>query len=125
MNDLKILCLQTDIIWDEPEKNRELLEIKIVNHADTEHLVLLPETFTTGFPKFPAFRSENRDGKTLRWMADIAAKTGAVIAGSLIIEENGKNTNTLVWMRPDGSFEKYAKRHVFSMALEIKSCVHG
>ncbi len=118
MEDLKILCLQTDIVWDDPEKNREILEINILNHTDDNHLVLLPETFTTGFPKFPDFTSEKKDGKTIQWMAEIAGKTGAVISGSLILEENGIHTNTLVWMRPDGSFEKYAKRHVFSMANE-------
>ncbi len=118
MEDLRILCLQTDIVWDDPEKNRELLEINILNHIDDHHLVLLPETFTTGFPKFPDFTSEKKDGKTLQWMAEVAGKTGAVISGSLILEENGIHTNTLVWMNPDGNFEQYAKRHVFSMANE-------
>lgn len=118
MNDLKILCLQTDIVWDNPQANRELLEIKIMNHVDDHHLVVLPETFVTGFPKFPDFSSEEPGGKTMTWMAEIAKKTGAVITGSLILSENGINKNTLIWMRPDGSFETYAKRHVFSMANE-------
>jgi predicted amidohydrolase len=58
-------------------------------------------------------------------MADIASKTASVISGSLILEEDGKNTNTLVWMRPDGSFEKYDKRHVFSMANENETIEKG
>lgn len=118
MKDLKVLCLQTDIVWNDPEKNRELLEIKIMNHVDDHHLVILPETFTTGFPKFPEFKSEPFNGKTIDWMAEIAGKTGAVITGSILLANDGKYTNTLVWMPPDGNFQQYAKRHVFTMAGE-------
>jgi predicted amidohydrolase len=118
MQDLKILCLQTDIVWNDPEKNRELLEINIMNHVDNHNLVVLPETFPTGFPKFPEFNSEAIDGKTTAWMADIAAKSGAVITGSFLAEKDGRYANTLIWMQPDGSFQQYEKRHVFSMANE-------
>ena len=48
----------------------------------------------------------------------MAQRTGAVITGSLLIESNGNFSNSLIWMRPDGSFECYDKRHVFSMGGE-------
>jgi len=41
-----------------------------------------------------------------------------VITGSLIILENGKYYNRLIWMRPDGAYETYDKRHLFRMADE-------
>lgn len=125
MQDLNVLCLQSDLVWDNPVKNREQFEIKILNHVEDHDLIILPETFTTGFPKFPVFRSEQKDGETLDWMALLSAKTGAVITGSLLLEQDGHFTNTLVWMRPDGSFEEYAKRHVFSMAGENKVISKG
>ena len=125
MKDLKILCLQTDIAWKDPSKNRELLEIKIINHVDDHRLILLPETFTTGFPAFPDFMSEKRTGKTIEWMAGIAQKTGAVLAGTILLEENGNFTNSLIWMHPDGHWEHYAKRHVFTMANENKVITRG
>ncbi|MEJ2593532.1 MAG: amidohydrolase [bacterium] len=118
MRDLKILGIQSDLIWDDPQGNRELFRIKIMNHCEGHHLILLPETFTTGFPKFPHFTSETLDGDTIRWMGEIAEKTGAVICGSLILERENRYTNTLVWVRPDGSIAEYDKRHVFSMASE-------
>ena len=43
MQDLKILCLQADIVPDNPEQNRELLGIKIRNHAEQHDLIVLPE----------------------------------------------------------------------------------
>lgn len=125
MQDIEILCLQTDIVWEEPKKNRELLEIKIQNHFDGQHLIVLPETFTTGFPDFPKFISESLHGETMEWMAKMASKNNTVIAGSLIIEEDNKFFNALIWMRPDGSFERYDKRHVFSMAGEQEKISKG
>lgn len=118
MQDLKIMVLQSDLEWNDPEKNRELFEIKINNHADKHDLIILPETFTTAFPDFPQFTGEEKKGKTLKWMAKMAAKTNAVITGSLILSHGGKNTNTLIWMQPDGNYKTYDKRHVFSMAGE-------
>jgi predicted amidohydrolase len=58
-------------------------------------------------------------------MKRTAAETGAVLTGSIFIEKKGKYTNTLVWMRPDGSFETYDKRHVFSMGGEDKQVSKG
>ena len=49
----------------------------------------------------------------------------AVITGSLIIEEDKKYYNRLIWMRPDGSFNHYDKRHLFSLAEEQNTYVAG
>jgi len=125
MQDLKVLCLQSDLIWEDPAKNRELFEIKIINHVDEHDLIILPETFTTGFPDFPSFISESIEGETVQWMAGVAKKVNAVITGSLIINNDGKYTNTLVWMPPDGNFSTYDKRHVFSMAGENEVIEYG
>ena len=78
MQDLKILCLQTDIVADNPEQNRELLEIKIRNHAEQHDLIILPEAFTTGFHVDPSGNAEKPDGKTMAWMHKTALETGAV-----------------------------------------------
>ena len=49
MQDLKILCLQSDIISNDPKNNRELFETKIRNYAEDHNLIILPESFTTSF----------------------------------------------------------------------------
>jgi len=125
MQNLKVLCLQTDIVWEDPAKNRELLEIKILNHIENHDLILLPETFTTGFPNFPTFKSETIHGESVKWMADMAKKTNAVVAGTLLIDDDNHVTNCMVWMKPDGEFIKYNKRHVFSMAGEHEKITPG
>lgn len=125
MQDLKILCLQTDIVWEDPTKNRELLEIKILNHIENHDLILLPETFTTGFPKFPSFLSESSEGESVSWMAAMAKQNNAVVAGTIFIEDDGIFKNRMIWMQPDGEFDYYDKRHVFSMAGENKKITPG
>ena len=125
MQDLKILCLQSDIVSNDPQKNRELFEIKIRNHAENNDLIVLPETFTTSFHVDPKESAETLKGETVVWMQQMASKTGTVITGSLFIEKDGKYFNTLIWMRPDGSFESYEKRHVFTVGGENKLVSKG
>lgn len=118
MQDLIILGLQTDLAWENPAKNRELLEIKILNHAAGHDVVILPETFTSGFPVEPEKFAEDKDGKTMQWMANLASTTKSTITGSFLMKFDGKFSNTLVWMRPDQTYETYQKRHVFRMGGE-------
>jgi predicted amidohydrolase len=88
-------------------------------------LIVLPEMFTTGFSMKPEKFAEPVEGKTLAWMREHASKQNAVITGSFIAEENGKYCNMLLWVRPDGSYEKYAKRHLFRMAGEDQHYAMG
>ncbi len=116
--DLKIAWLQADLIWEDAQANRNCFEKKIQLIERDCDLIVLPETFNTGFPVDPIIFAESIDGETLNWMQQMAQQTGAVITGSLLIESNGNFSNSLIWMRPDGSFERYDKRHVFSMGGE-------
>ena len=51
-------------------------------------------------------------------MKKTAKEKNCVVTGSLVIEENGKYFNRLIWMRADGSFATYNKRHLFRYAKE-------
>ena len=112
MQDLKIMGLQTELVWENPAKNRELLEVKISNHSAGHDLVILPETFTTGFPVNPDKFAEEEGGKTMQWMAAIASQTNCTITGSFLMNNAGNFSNTLVWMRPDQTYELYKKRQL-------------
>jgi omega-amidase len=54
-----------------------------------------------------------------------AKRTQAVITGSFIVKEGEHFFNRLIWMRPDGSFETYDKRHLFRMGEEDKTFTAG
>src|SRR5699024_11051193 len=81
-------------------------------------LIVLPEMFSTGFTMNPETLAEEMNGPTMKWMLEQAQKFSCVVTGSLPIKEDGKFFNRLIWMRPDGSFEHYDKRHLFGLGKE-------
>ena len=58
------------------------------------------------------------NGESMQWMSKLAQQKQASVVGSLIISENGKKYNRLIWMNPDGTFYHYDKRHLFSLMNE-------
>ena len=117
MEDLKIALVQTSLVWENHSANLELMDKHLAKIIAAD-VIVLPEMFTTGFSMDPARLAEKIDGKTMQWFAKKAKEKNAVITGSFIAEESGKYFNRLIWMRADGSFETYDKRHLFSMAGE-------
>jgi len=117
MSRLKVSLLQSALHWEDPEANRIDLEKKISSLEETD-LIILPEMFTTGFSMASSKNAETMEGESIQWMSELASEKKATICGSLIIEENGNYYNRLIWMRPDGNFQHYDKRHLFRMADE-------
>lgn len=119
MKDLKITMVQTRLHWEQPERNREYISglTGDLRKGSTD-IILLPEMFATGFTMNARQVAEKMDGGSVQWMMELAAKKNAVVCGSLVIEERKKFYNRLIWMKPDGNFETYDKRHLFRMASE-------
>ncbi|MFD2146653.1 nitrilase-related carbon-nitrogen hydrolase [Mucilaginibacter antarcticus] len=88
-------------------------------------LIVLPEMFNTGFTMNAAELAEPMGGKTMQWMHQIAVKYECVVTGSLIIVEDGKFYNRLIWMRPDGKSNHYDKKHLFAMGEEDHTYTAG
>lgn len=118
MGKLNVCLVQTQLHWENKLANIEMFTRKLSNVPVGTDLVVLPEMFTTGFSMSPELFSETMDGEGISWMRKTANKLNCVITGSLIIEENKKYFNRLIWMRPDGTFSHYDKRHLFSLAGE-------
>jgi predicted amidohydrolase len=125
MQDLKIALLQSKIVWEDALQNHRHFEALLNKLKTQPDLVVLPETFNTGFPVDASVFSQKPDGPTMRWMAVQAQRLEAVVCGSLLIESKAGFQNTFVWMRPDGTFATYAKRHVFRMGGEHHSIQPG
>jgi predicted amidohydrolase len=125
MQDLKILGIQSDLVWESPKTNRLAFEQKIGQNFNDHDLIVLPETFTTGFPVDPGKFSEEINDSTFRWMKKMASGYKTTICGSFLLNNDGNYSNSLIWMRPDGSFECYDKRHVFSMGGEHEKISAG
>lgn len=117
-SDLKLSLIQMDIAWEQPLQNRQALEDRIAALKGQQHIIILPEMFNTGFSMKAAELAESMQGETLQWMKEQARQSRSIIAGSLIISEEGKYYNRLAWVLPDGSVAHYDKRHLFSYAGE-------
>jgi omega-amidase len=115
---LRLTLLQGDTRWHDRIANHAHYGELLASLNDPGDLVLLPETWATGFTNAVEAQAEQMDGPSVAWMRDRARETGAVIAGSLLIQDESHVFNRLVWMRPDGTFETYDKRHLFRMAKE-------
>lgn len=127
---LKIACVQTDIIARDPSKNFYHLDELFKKIQDDRDIIILPETFTTGFPAEPELFAENEDGTTMTWLRQKAKERNCVICGSFITafgqEPKAKSQkpyhNTLVWMNPDGTYHTYNKRHTFMGGEKEQLC---
>lgn len=122
---MKIAYIQNDLIWENPVENRKSFNALIDSVSVGTDLIVLPETFNTGFPVNPQKFAEPVDGQTMSWLHKKASEINCVVCGSLLLKIDQKFYNSFVWMRPDGSFDLYHKRHVFRIGGENKLVQSG
>lgn len=106
-----------DIEWENRPANvsraRRLIDHAPINPGD---LILLPEMFDTGF-SMNTDRTADRDGKTRRFLADLAlAKAAFVCGGTTVIDETGAVRNRAAVVSPAGQvLAEYDKRRLFPL----------
>lgn len=121
---MDIILLQSEIKWKEPATNRTHIEQLLSDHSSAD-LILFPEMFTTGFCMTPKDVAEKADTETLQWMQKLAKDKNAAIAGSVATEENGKYYNRLYFVKPNGEYTTYDKKHLFTYSGEHKEYLPG
>lgn len=122
---LSFSIIQSDIAWEQKEKNLEHYAQLIDGINTPKEIVVLPEMFSTGFSMNATALAEEMDGATLGWMRDTAARHKIILTGSIIIREGENYFNRLIWMQPDGHYYCYDKRHLFGFAGEDASYSAG
>jgi len=115
---LKITTIQTDLHWENKEANLRMFENKLIHLVEPTEIVVLPEMFSTGFSMQPEKLAEEMDGESVNWMKEQSAKHRIILTGSLIIKEDNKFYNRLLWVLPNGQLGYYDKRHLFGFAGE-------
>ncbi len=121
---LKIHYIEFDICWEQPRQNCIFLEEKINKLPKDVDLVVLPEMFATGFTSNVEV-AESMNGDTVQWLSKIATLHDTAIVGSVLIKEENKMYNRLLFVFPTGEIEYYDKRHLFSLSDEKKKCQKG
>jgi len=125
MQDLKITFIQSHLKWQDHKANLHAFEEKILQLNTTPDLIILPEMFNTGFVVKPKGIDISAAKESLIWLQKMAKHTQAVITASMIVEEDHKFYNRLYWVKPNGSYATYNKKHLFSLGNEHLSFTAG
>ena len=117
-SDLRVSVVQAATVWHDAAANRALYGDLVRPLAGQSDLIVLPETFTSGFSNDAVDGAETMQGESVAWLRELAAEVGAVVTGSMVIRDGDTVFNRLLWARPDGRLATYDKRHLFRMAGE-------
>lgn len=128
--DLNICLFPMEIKWLDKEGNLKYLSAMLEKIHPATDLVVLPETFSTGFPagmdkETVRPLAERNTGATIEEIKRLASLHNIAIAGSFIADSGGSLYNRAFFMEPSGDEYFADKRHLFSMAGEDKVFSEG
>jgi predicted amidohydrolase len=125
--ELRVAAVQHDIVWSDRDANFEHLAPMIRAAAGAgAGLVLLTETYSTGFVTDDIDIGEPEGGPSSTFLADQAREHGVWVGGSCpeIPADAGADDrrpyNSFVLAGPDGTQHRYRKIHPFSFGGEEK-----
>jgi predicted amidohydrolase len=133
--DLRVALVQGDTRWHDPAGNRAYYGDLIAPLAGRSDLVVLPETFTSGFSNEALASAEDMQGPTVAWIREQARALDAAVCGSVQLRIESAQAeaegiapgvyNRLLFATPDGALAHYDKRHLFRMAKEHERYAAG
>jgi predicted amidohydrolase len=129
MATLRVAAVQHDIVWNDRDANFERLAPMVSGAAGAgAGLVLLTETFSTGFGFDQPGFGEPEGGPSAQFLAAQAADHGVWVGGSCPEHVTGavladgspdeRPSNVFVLAGPDGTTHRYRKIHPFTHAGE-------
>lgn len=125
---LKIAYFQQDIAWEDPSANHRMVEEAFASVPQDIDVLVVPETFATGFSDNMASMAEPPEGDTYRFAHRMAVKHNALFVGTWTVKEpslGDRVVNRMHWVRPDGTYGYYDKGHTFRMSSEASQLVRG
>jgi predicted amidohydrolase len=126
---LRISLVQGATRWHDLAGNRDYYGGLIAPLKGESDLILLPETFTSGFSNEAIHQAETMDGPTVAWLREQAQTLDAAVTGSVQLRVGdgaaAKVYNRLLFATPDGAVRTYDKRHLFRYAGEHERYAPG
>ncbi len=124
---MRVAAIQHDIVWCDREANFSHLAPMIAGAAATgARLILLTETFSTGFATDRDDLGEPEGGPSSQFLVEQARRHSVWIGGSCpeiaadSPADDQRPHNTLVLAAPDGTEHRYRKIHPFTYGGETK-----
>jgi predicted amidohydrolase len=124
MQTLRVSLVQGATRWHDAPANRDYYGT-LVRQAKGSDLIVLPETFTSGFSNEAIHNAETMDGPTVAWLRAQAKALDAAVTGSVQLRVEEKVYNRLLFATPDGNVRHYDKRHLFRYAGEHERYAAG
>lgn len=127
-NTLNIAFYQQDIAWEQPAANHAMVEEAFAPLGTQADILVVPETFSTGFSDNMAALAEPPEGDTYLFARRMAERHNALFVGTwpVLIATNPRTVvNRLHWVRPDGTYGYYDKAHTFRMSSEAAQLARG
>ena len=123
---MKVAIIQHEIRENDIEQNFQHIS-SLIDKQPGADVYVLAETFATGFLAEDSTQNAAVQGPQIfNWLKQQACRLNAAVAGSVaMVDDEGKLRNRLYFVRPDGTFDYYDKRHLFSYAGENKDYVAG
>ncbi len=123
-NSLGLALVQPDTIWEKSPENLRNLEEHFRSVKPGTNLVILPETFSTGFTMNVHHCAD--DGQVRKWMQSVSSGYGWILTGSVIARQEQGFYNRMHWVTPSpGKVQWYDKKHLFRMGREEKNFLPG
>lgn len=122
---LNVSLVQADLVWEDIDSNLVLMDQMLEEVPEGTDLVVLPETFSTGFTMQSEKFAEDGKGKALSWMQKMAREKDLCITGSVIARDKQNIHNRLYWVSPQGVEGHYDKRHLFRLGREDEHFIPG
>ena len=126
MNELRISLIQSDIFWEDKERNIEHYGNLLKRLWGESDLAVLPEMFSTGFSMQAFHLAETNEGATVQAIHAWAKAYHLAVCGSFLAkDDSGQIFNRGFFIEPGGNQWFYDKRHLFRMGLEQERFTAG
>ena len=125
---MKVAVVQHDIAWEDRDATFARLRPQVAAAAGAgARIVLLSETFSTGFSMRTERTAEPEGGPSSQFLGEMAAAHGLWIGGSIpeVAAAGEQPYNTFVLAGPDGTQHRYRKIHRFGYGGEDRTFAAG
>ena len=125
---MKVYCCQTDITWENREKNfRNVSELIEKGQIPPRSLVLLPEMFASGFSMNVDTVAETPKNETAEFLSRLARNFSIYLIGGVVTKgADGRGLNQAAVFSPAGKeLARYSKMQPFSLGGEAKAYAAG
>lgn len=124
-----VALFQQDIVWEQPQANWQKVQSAFAQAIESRRqvpdMLVVPETFTTGFGDQMARQAEPPLGPTFEFALSMAKRYNALFCGTWTVKDKGLVFNRLHCVRPDGTYAFYDKGHTFRMSSEASQLARG